>query len=160
MLDLDPARTRPPAPTRRRPRRRVLAAIGVGASLLFLAAACKQDNTPLYYDNPPGVIQNNFVTGCQGGSTGTTLADLDTCKCMFSVVEKTIPASSDDLKKNPSKYGAHYSGKTLPQIESDLKNDPHKIPSSLSDAWAAQCSGYEGTTTTSSGGLVTTTTAK
>jgi hypothetical protein len=166
MLDVQPpVATRPPRPSRRRPRRRTAALLAGALAMVCLAAACKQDNTPLYYTQPTNVIMNNFVTGCMGGSTGTTLASEDTCQCMFDVVEKTIPASSDDLKKNPQKYGAHYSGKTLPQIESDIKNDPSKIPSSLTNAWAEQCSdrGFRGTTTTaggSGGGLVTTTTAK
>ena len=152
--------TAAPAPPRapRRARRRVPALVLGVLTLLLVAAGCKQDNTPQFYDS---VTHDNFVTGCQGGSTNTSLATTSLCECMYTVLTKTVPASSEDLKKNPTKY-KDYHGKTLNQIESDVKNNPANLPSSLTSAWAEACGseGYSTTTTGSSGGggLVTTTT--
>jgi hypothetical protein len=148
-----------PARSRRRRRRRVPALVLGVLTLLLIAAGCKQDNTPQFYNS---VTHDNFVTGCQGGSTNTSLAGPNLCECMYTVLTKTVPASSEDLKKNPTKY-KNYHGKTLNQIESDVKNNPADLPSSLNDAWTEQCGsdGYKGVTTTTasgSGGLVTTTT--
>ena len=150
---------RPSAPARSRRRHRLPALVLGVLTLLLIAAGCKQDNTPQFYNS---VTHDNFVTGCQGGSTNTSLASPSLCECMYTVLTKTVPASSEDLKKNPTKY-KNYHGKTLNQIESDVKSHPSDLPPSLDQAWAEQCGseGYKGTTTTStsgSGGLVTTTT--
>jgi len=138
-----------------RPRRRVPALVAGLALLVLVAAGCHQENTPHFYNS---LTKDNFVQGCIGGSTGTTLASPDLCGCMYSVVTSMVPASSEDAKANPKKY-AGYSGPNFNQLNSLVKSDPSKVPAQLQDAWAQQCSnqGYSGTTSsTSSGGPTTT----
>ena len=134
--------------------RRVGGLVAGFALLLLVATGCHQDNTPQYYNS---LTKDNFVQGCIGGSTGTTLATSSLCSCMYGVVTSMVPASSADEKANPKKYEG-YTGPNFQQLNSLVKSNPQKVPSQLQDAWAKQCDGYQGTTTTagSSGGPTTT----
>jgi hypothetical protein len=143
------------SPSSSRPRRRVPALVAGLTLLVVVAAGCHQDNTPQFYNS---LTKDNFVQGCVGGSTGTTLASSSLCGCMYQVVTSMVPASSADEKANPKKYSG-YSGPNFQQLNSLVKSNPQKVPTQLQDAWAQQCSneGYTGTTaTTSSGGPTTT----
>ena len=65
------------------------------AVLALVAAACSQSNTPQFYNS---VTRDNFMQGCTGGGTGTTLADSSLCDCLYTVTTGTIPASEADKK--------------------------------------------------------------
>jgi hypothetical protein len=142
-------------PTRRR-RRAPLLVVGLGA-LMLLATACHQDNTPQFYNS---LTQDNFVQGCIGGSTNTTVATPSMCGCLYTQITAIVPASNDDRKAHESKY-ANYSGPNFQELNSQLKSDPSKVPTTVQEAWAQNCDGYTTTTSSgSSGGPTTTSTTK
>jgi hypothetical protein len=129
-----------------RPRRRASLLVAALAALALLATACHEDNTPQHYDS---VTKDNFVQGCTGGGTGTTLASDSLCTCLYNVTTASIPASASDKKtRGGSKTFATYNGKTFIQINDELKNDPNSLPSSLTDAFKENCPGFQGATTT------------
>jgi hypothetical protein len=137
-------------------RRRAPLVVAGFALLLLVATGCHQDNTPQFYNS---LTKDNWVQGCIGGSTGTTLATSSLCDCMYTVVTGMVPASNADAKANPKKYG-NYTGPNFQQLNSQVKSNPNKVPSDLQDEWARTCAseGYNGTTTTttSTGGPTTT----
>jgi hypothetical protein len=138
-------------------RRRAPLVVSGFALLLLVATGCHQDNTPQFYNS---LTKDNFVQGCIGGSTGTTLASSSLCDCMYTVVTGMVPASGADEKANTKKYG-NYNGPNFQQINSQVKSNPNKVPSDVQDAWSKSCGseGYIGTTTTTAqptGGPTTT----
>jgi len=143
------------SPSSTRTRRRVPAVVAGVALLVLVASGCHQDNTPQFYNS---LTKDNFVQGCVGGSTGTTLASSSLCQCLYTVVTGMVPASGADEKANPKKYSG-YSGPNFQQLNSLVKSNPSKVPTDLQNAWADQCAseGYQGTTSTTSTGGPTTT---
>ncbi len=138
-------------------RRRAPMLVAGFALLLLVATGCHQDNTPQFYNS---LTKDNFVQGCIGGSTGTTLASSSLCDCMYTVVTGMVPASGADEKANAKKYSG-YTGPNFQQLNSQVKSNPNKVPSDVQNAWAKDCGseGYVGTTTTTSkptGGPTTT----
>ena len=138
-------------------RRRAPLVVAGFALLLLVATGCHQDNTPQFYNS---LTKDNFVQGCIGGSTGTTLASSSLCDCMYTVVTGMVPASGADEKANTKKYG-NYNGPNFQQINSQVKSNPNKVPSDVQDAWSKSCGseGYTGTTATTAqptGGPTTT----
>ncbi len=146
----------PAAPSRSRRRAPLL--VVMIAALALVATACHEDNTPQHYNS---VTKDNFVQGCTGGGTGTTLASTDLCDCLYNVTTASIPASAADKKaRGDGQTFKDYTGKTFIQINDALKNDPNSLPSSLTDAFQEKCGseGYRGAPTTtakSSGGPTT-----
>jgi len=152
-------------PTRRRTPK-VLLVVGL---LAVLGAACHPDNTPSTYNAQNNLVQDNFVQGCTGQGTSTTLAPTGACQCAINWIMANVPYD-DANKKAPTTvagqndqqisqtFDSNYDGKTFKAIESDLANHPENLPQSIQDGLAGACSsqGWKGTSSSSGGGGPTT----
>ena len=133
---------RGPARSSRR-RLRLVALVVAVASVALFGASCAQPNTPQTYDAQDNLDQTNFMQGCTGQGTGTTLASTDLCTCLFTWVEANIPASSQDKKDRTNPDGsqtfANYDGPTFIQINDDLKNHPENLPDFVQQGFQQSC---------------------
>ena len=133
--------------------------------LAVVGAACHPDNTPNSYNAQNNLVQDNFVQGCQGTGTGTTLAPSSACSCAITWIVANVPYD-DTNKKVPTTvtgldgqdinqtFTSDYSDKTFKAIESDLSSHPENLPQFIKDGLASACGsqGWTPTTTTSSAG--------
>ena len=134
-----------PRPTRRRTAQ-VLAVLGLVA---VLGVACHPDNTPNSYTAQNNLVQDNFVQGCTGEGTGTTLAPTNGCNCAISWIIANVPYD-DANKKTPTTvqgpngdisqtFDSGYEGDTFKQIDSGLANNPGNLPQSNQDGIGSAC---------------------
>jgi hypothetical protein len=146
-------------PSRRRTPR-VLLVVGL---LALVGAACHPDNTPSSYDAQNNLVQDNFVQGCTGKDTSTTLAPAEACQCAISWIvanvpyddankkaPTTIPTSSGDVSQT---FTSNYSGLTFKAIDKDLASHPENLPQEIQDGLAGACSskGWKGTVSSNGG---------
>ena len=145
--------------TTRRRRPVIVAAV---AALALLGAGCAHDNTPQSYEtttpgNPVPVDEYNFIQGCTGGSTGTTIAPQNLCQCMIDWIMVNVPASDSDKadRTNPdgTKTFADYTGPTFIAINKDLANHPENLPDFVKSGLAQACAsqGFKASSGGSSG---------
>jgi hypothetical protein len=143
---------RPRGP-RPRGRRTVSLLLLVGV-LALLGAACNTNNTPTTYNAQDNLVQTNFVDGCTGQGTGTTLAPTNACTCAINWIVANVPYD-DANKKAPTTvqgldgqdisqtFSPDYSDQTFKAIDSDLANHPENLPQFVKDGLASAC-GSEG----------------
>src|SRR3954453_17247378 len=127
----------------RPPRRRSLRVLLVVGLIATLGAACKQDNTPTSYSAQDNLVQTNFVQGCTGQGTSTTLAPTGACDCALAWIIANVPYD-DANKKAPTTvptangdvsqtFATNYDGPTFKKIDSDLANNPDNLPQNIQD---------------------------
>jgi len=133
----------------RRSHRRIPTLVAAVAVMALLGAGCAHDNTPQSYEtttpgNPIPVDEYNFVQGCTGASTATTLASTELCQCMIDWTMVNVPASDSDKnnRTNPdgSKTFANYTGPTFNTINKNLISDPNSLPDFVQQGYASACS--------------------
>ena len=148
----------------RPPRRRTARVLLVVGVLALVGAACHPDNTPNSYNAQNNLVQDNFVQGCQGTGTGTTLAPSSACTCAINWIVANIPYD-DTNKKAPTTvtgldgqdisqtFSSDYSDKTFKAIDSDLANHPENLPQNIKDGLDKACGsqGWSPATTTTTG---------
>jgi hypothetical protein len=108
------------------------------ATLALLAAACKQpDNTPQGYND---TTATNFVHGCTGEGSGTSLGSKSACECAYTWVTEHVPESKTDLETHPDKYPNYQTdGPTFISINNKLKTDPNSLPDEVKQGIAQAC---------------------
>ena len=97
-----------------------------------MATGCHQDNTPQFYNS---LTKDNFVQGCIGGSTGTTLGLEQPVRLHVRRRHEHGPRVERGREGQPKKYSG-YTGPNFKQLNSHVKSNPNKVPSELQDAWA------------------------
>ncbi len=128
-----PAGRRLPCPSVRTPnlRRRRAPIFAVIAVAGLLLAGCNQSNEPTAYDD---TTQANFLQGCTGESTDTTVASADYCQCAYQYFVDNVPFDADAAKEAGLPEQPNFK-----QVNEDLTKADDAMPDAIEQDIAAAC---------------------
>jgi len=138
--------------------------VALVASLALLGAGCKQpSNTPSAYDS---TTETNFVHGCTGQGSGTTLASQDACQCAYDWLVQNVPYNSTN-QQTPTTIATangeisqnfiNLDDATFSSINSAIASNPDSVPQAVQNGMAKACAprGWKQPQGSSSGGPTT-----
>jgi hypothetical protein len=147
------------------PRSRTPFLVALVAAIALLGAGCKQpSNTPSAYDS---TTESNFVHGCTGQGSGTTLASQEACQCAYDWLVQNVPYNSANEQApttiattnggDISQSFINLDGATFSSINNGISANPDSVPPAVQDGLAKACSsrGWKVQSSSSSGGPTT-----
>ncbi len=144
------------------PRSRSPFLVALVVVLALVGAGCKQpSNTPSAYDS---TTQSNFLHGCTGEGSGTSLASQDACQCAYDWLVQNVPYNATNastpttISTNTGDVSQNFltdlpDGTTFSSINSAVTGNPSgAVPPQVSDGLAKACASKGWTTTTTTAG--------